>query len=365
MAHIHTSIPKTMKAAVMTAKRAPLEVQTVPVPEIGEDEALVKIIASGICRSDWHLWNGDWGWFAELPLPAVLGHEIGAEVVAVGSGVRNVKVGQRVTIPFNLACGHCPYCHTGSQNLCDNLMVPLFVPGGGGWGEYARVPTADMNCIALPDEVDALSAAALGCRYMTAWRAVRDRAHVTAGEFVAVIGCGGVGLAAIEIASAMGGLVIAVDIDDAKLTEAKKNGAIHTISVKGLSPEESVAKIQEVAGGLGPHVSIDALGGSRTALPAVNCLRKGGRFIQVGLTGAEDEGKVNFPADDIVNKEISVIGSLGNPQSTFPELLNMVAAGRLKPGALVSREVNISEVSGVLTEMDNFATSGYVLITSF
>lgn len=364
MAHVHNSLPKTMTAAVMTGFKQPLEIQKVSIPELDPEDALVKVVASGICRSDWHLWQNDWKWI-DMPLPTVLGHEIGAEVVAVGSAVKSVKVGQRVTIPFNLACGHCPYCHSGSQNLCDNLMVPLFVPGGGGWGEYARVPTADLNCIPLPDAVDGLSAAALGCRYMTAWRAVRDRAEIRAGEYCTVVGCGGVGLAAVEIATALGAIVIALDIDDAKLAEAKKNGAMHTISVKGLSPEETGQKVKEVTGGIGSHVSIDALGGTKTALPAVRSLRKGGRFIQVGLTGAEDNGHVTFPADDIVNAEISVIGSLGNPHSTFPELLNLVAAKRLKPSALVSRTVNVNETNSVLEEMGNFGTSGYVLITSF
>jgi D-arabinose 1-dehydrogenase-like Zn-dependent alcohol dehydrogenase len=355
-----------MRAAVMHSVRQPLEVTSVPLPEIGTEDVLVKVLACGICRSDWHMWNGDWGWFLDdFPKPAVLGHEIGAVIVAVGSAVRNVGVGHRVTIPFNLACGHCPYCHKGHQNLCDNLVMPTFIPGGGGWAEYARVPTADLNCIRLPDEVDELSAAALGCRYMTAWRAVRDRGLVRPGEYAAVFGCGGVGLAAIEICTAIGGIAIAVDIDDQKLAQARKSGARFAISAKDLSAEEIAAKIRLEMGGLGPHVAIDALGGSRTAIPAVKSLRKGGRFVQVGLTGKDDEGKVSFPADDIVNMELSVIGSLGNPHSTFPELLNLVASGRLKPGALVTQKINITEVSSVLLDMDRFATSGYVLITSF
>jgi D-arabinose 1-dehydrogenase-like Zn-dependent alcohol dehydrogenase len=365
MAYVQTSLPKTMRAAVMTAVREPLEIQDVLLPELEPEDALVKIVASGICRSDWHLWNGDWKWFMKLPQPAVLGHEMGGYVAAVGSSVKRVQVGQRVTVPFNLACGHCPYCHAGHQNRCDFMGVPQLTPGGGGWAEYARVPTADLNCIALPDEVDELSAAALGCRYMTAWRAVRDRGGVKAGETVAVFGCGGVGLAAIEICAALGAIPVAVDIDDTKLIQARSLGARYAVSAKGHTAETLAAEVRKALGGLGPHAALDALGGSRTSLPAIMSLRKGGRLVVVGLTGQEDEGKVAFPADEIVNKELSIIGSVGNPHSSFPELLDLVAIGRLKPSALVSRKVTLADVSGVLVEMDRYATSGYVIITSF
>ncbi|UPJ84369.1 alcohol dehydrogenase catalytic domain-containing protein [Bradyrhizobium sp. 183] len=355
-----------MHAAVMTGVRDRLEVRDVPLPEIGAEDALVKVVASGICRSDWHLWNGGWrAWSMNLPEPAVLGHEMGGVIAAVGSAVTHVRVGQRVTVPFNIACGHCPYCHTGHQNLCDHMTFQQMTAGCGGWAEYARVPTADLNCITLPDEVDEFSAAALGCRYMTAWRAVRDRARLKAGETMVIFGCGGVGLAAVEICAALGAIPVAVDIDASKLTQARSVGAGYAISAKGRTKEEVANEVRNVLGGLGANAALDALGGSRTSLPAIMSLRKGGRLVQVGLTGNEDEGKVAFPADEIVNKELSIVGSLGNPHSSFPELLSLVASGRLKPSALVSRKVALTDVSDVLEEMDRFATSGYVIITSF
>ena len=365
MTDTHASLPATMKAAVMVGVREPLEIREIPLPEPGPEDALIRVTASGICRSDWHLWNGDWNWFVETPRTTVLGHEIGGVVAAVGRSVKRLKVGQRVTVPFNLACGHCPYCHSGEQNRCDNMRTPHLIPGGGGWAQYSRIPGADLNVVPLPDEVDELSAAALGCRYMTAWRAVRDRGAVRGGEFVAVVGCGGVGLAAIEICSALGGIPVAVDIDEEKLARAGTLGAAYAISAKGLSPGQTAQKIRDVTGSVGMHVAIDALGGSRTALPAIHSLRKGGRFVQVGLTGEEDKGRVSFPADDIVNNELSVIGSFGNPQSSFPELLALVGSRRLNPGAMVSRQVGLEDTGSVLAEMDRFATSGYVVITAF
>ncbi|MGR9235074.1 D-arabinose 1-dehydrogenase-like Zn-dependent alcohol dehydrogenase [Rhizobium leguminosarum] len=359
------NLPKTMRAAVLKEVKAPLAITCLPVPEIGAEDALVRIRASGICRSDWHMWNGDWKWFLDIPTDMVLGHEISGEIVAVGSAVKRIKIGQRVTIPFNLACGHCPYCQAGSQNLCDHMASPSFVEGGGGFAEFTRIPTADLNCIVLPDEVDFHSAAALGCRYMTAWRAVRDRAQIRAGESVAVFGCGGVGLAAIEICTALGGIVIAVDIDEQKLEHARKTGAQHTVSVKGLSTDQIADRVRAATGGLGACVSIDALGGSKTTLPGLSSLRKGGRLVQIGLTGMEDAGQISYPADDIVNKEYTILGSLGNPHHTFTDLLGLVAIGRLRPNAMVSRTVKLTEVNHVLSDMGRFATSGYVLITNF
>nr|WP_314256842.1 alcohol dehydrogenase catalytic domain-containing protein [uncultured Devosia sp.] len=354
------TLPKTMRAVVMTAPKQPLEVQTVPLPEIDADDVIVKINASGVCRSDWHFWNGDW----EMQVPIVLGHEIGGTVVAVGSGVKQTKVGDRVSIPFNLACGHCPYCHHGEQNLCDNMITPILTKGGGGWAEYSRVPNADLNCIKLPDEVDELSAAALGCRYMTAWHGVRDRAALKAGETVVVMGCGGVGLAAIEICVALGGRVIAVDISDDKLAYARSLGASGTVNARSLNEIQVAETIKELSGGRGPHLAVDALGGSRTSLPALLSLRKGGRILQIGLTGSEDNGKINFPVDHLVLNELSLVGSLGNPHSSFPDLLGLVAAKRLKPSALVTRKIGLEDVNSVLNEMSGFNTSGYVVIAA-
>ena len=360
------ALPKTMRAAQSSGPRSPVEVVEMPVPEVREGEALIRISASGICRSDWHLWNGDWTWVGlKLPQPGVLGHEMGGTIVTVGPGVKRASTGMRVTVPFNLACGHCAYCHEGRQNLCDNAVFPMLLPGSGGWAQYARIPNADLNCIPLPDAVDELSAAALGCRYMTAWRAMRARGGVRGGEKVVVVGCGGVGLAAVEIGTALGGRVIAVDIDSEKLRRARELGAEQVIEVGGQEPRPLARAIRQAAGGEGVDLAVDALGSTATLLPGLLALRKGGRLAQVGLTSQEDKGAISIPVDLLVNKELSIVGSLGNPHSGYPELLSLVASGRLKPRALVSREVKLDEVDAVLREMDDFKTSGYVVITRF
>ena len=181
----------TMRAVQADAIRQPMVLRDVLIPEIGEQDALVRVVASGICRTDWHVWNGDWTWAGlDLPLPITLGHEIGGVVERVGSEVANLKPGMKVCVPFNFADGTCPYCRRGKQNLCENAAWNFTTPGSGGFAEYARVPNAQLNCIPLPDNVTERDGAALGCRYMTAFRAVRSQANVRPGETVLVVGVG-------------------------------------------------------------------------------------------------------------------------------------------------------------------------------
>lgn len=356
----------TMRAVQMDEIRKPLVIRSVPVPEIGDDDALIRITASGICRTDWHVWNGDWTWLGlKVPIPATLGHEIGGVVEQVGSRVKNLAVGTRVSVPFNLACGHCPYCRKGLQNICDNAAWPHLLQGSGGWAEYARVPNAQLNCVPLPSKVTELDAAALGCRYMTAYRAVRTRAAVRGGETVAVVGIGGVGLSAVEIANALGAQVIAVDQKPEALEAARKLGAIEVINSKGLSPAQVSERIKAINGGQGVDVSIDAIGSNNGTLTALESLRKGGRLATVGLTSADEHGDLTIPIDKLVGNEWSIAGSLGNPQSEYPELLAMIQNGKLSPRSHVDREVGLEDVQSVLDEMPTFKTNGFVIITRF
>jgi D-arabinose 1-dehydrogenase-like Zn-dependent alcohol dehydrogenase len=227
-----------MRAALMTAFRRPIEVREVPVEAPRADGALIRVEASGVCRSDWHFWNQDLGWIGfNLLLPANTGHEVGGVVEEVGRDVRTIKVGDRVTIPFHEADGTCAQCRAGFQHLCDHVIIPG-VQRMGGWAQYVTVTAADLNCIRLPEGVDSLSAAALGCRYMTAYRSVVDRGRVQPGQWVAVHGCGGVGLSAVQIAAVAEAMVVAVDVDDRKLAKARDEGAAATVNARGLTPEQ-------------------------------------------------------------------------------------------------------------------------------
>jgi len=245
-------------------------------------------------------------------------------------------------------------------------VSPHLIPGSGCWAQYVRALNASLNCIPLPEGVDELTAAALGCRYMTAWRAVRSRGALPGGESVAVFGCGAVGLAAIEIAKTLGGRVIAIDIDDAKLARARQIGAAQTLNVRGMSPADTgLAGKAIIDRGAGVDLALDALGSTQTANSAIHALRRGGRLSQVGLTSQEEQGNILVPIDKIVLDELDIRGSLSNPQSQYAELLGLVAAGRLNPKRLVSRTVSLSQVGSVLEDMDQFKTDGYVIITDF
>lgn len=350
-----------MKAAVLEKTREPLVLTDVEDPKATAGSVVLKVEAEGICRTDWHVWNGDWGWVDMSPeLPLIMGHEFGGTVVEVGEGVENVRVGDRVTTPFHEACGKCTYCLIGRSNLCDNLQF-IGLTHSGGYAEYTEIRNADFNCIQLPDNVDALSAAAIGCRYMTAFHAVTRRGRMEPGDWVVVYGAGGVGLSAVQIASALGGLVIAVDLADDKLEKAAAEGATHTINAKS---QDAPVRVRELTGG-GAQVAIGGLGSQVVVDSAVMSLRKGGRLAQVGLTSQAEQGRVTIPLDYIIEAEIELAGSVGNPHSDYPRLLNLVSKGILQPARIVGQQLGLHEAQGVLDSMDTFETVGLSVITEF
>jgi D-arabinose 1-dehydrogenase-like Zn-dependent alcohol dehydrogenase len=349
-----------MRAAVMTAYREPLEIRDVADPRPGDDDAVIRVEACGICRSDWHLWQEDWSWVGvSVPLPRVPGHEFGGTVVDVGKNVKRFSVGDRVTIPFHLACGQCEFCSTGRSNICQAFGF-LGAHTDGGYGELACIPQADANLVRLPGGVTPAVAAALGCRYMTAYHGLVDQARLRPGEWVAVFGIGGVGLATVQIARALGAQVIAVSRTRAKLDLAAREGAVATFT----AGDEAVAGIRELTGG-GAHLAVDALGSSATAIPGLLSLRKGGRHLFLGGTGKEDKGIIGIPVDAMLFQELSFHASLGCPTTSYPGLLSMVASGALQPERLVESTVDVGGVNGVLTRMSDFRTSGFNVITSW
>jgi len=347
-----------MKAAVVEVFKEPLKIwNDWPDPDVGPDDVLVKVKANGICRSDWHLWQGHWDWMGfSPPLPAVLGHESAGEVEEVGSNIKRFKKGDRVVFPFGQACGHCDICAQGDQHVCENLSMSMF-RGAGGFGEYTIVTQGDVNLVILPEGISFVDGASLGCRFMTAFHGITAQAKVEAGEWVAVFGCGGVGLAAVDIASAMGANVIAVSRGQEKLDKAMELGAVHSIQAGENTHEE----IQEYTKG-GAHVSAECLGTAATWMPSILSLRTGGRLVRMGMTGSEERGILPVPADLIVGKELTIVGSMGMQARCYPEMLRMVESGKLMPSSLVSQEVSLEEASGVLEAMSDFNTLGYAVI---
>ena len=206
--------------------------------------------------------------------------------------------------------------------------------------------------------------AALGCRYMTAYRAVVDRGREQPGQWVAVHGCGGVGLSAVQIAAAMEAMVVAVDVFDRKLAKARDEGAVVTINARGLTPEQVGQAVKDATGG-GVHVSIDALGRAFTVHQSIQSLRKHGRHVPAGLTSQEERGQVAIPVDVLVNREWEVVGSLGNPQPNYAELLALVRRQKLNPARLVTREIALGDVTDTLERMTRFDTVGFEVMTRF
>jgi D-arabinose 1-dehydrogenase-like Zn-dependent alcohol dehydrogenase len=345
-----------MRALVMEAVGKPMEVKEMPKPGLRPDGAIVRVEGSGICRSDWHLWQGDWSWigFAQR-LPAVLGHEFAGVVEEVGPEVKKLKKGDRVVVPLSQACGLCEDCRNGHSNLCSKSMT------GGGYAQYARLNRADINAVPLPESVGFAEAASMGCRYVTAFHGIMDQGKVKADESVVVYGCGGVGLSAIQIASALGARVIAVDLDDRKLELAKKVGAADVVNGKKTDPVKAVIELTHG----GANVSVDALGIAATCRNAVLSLGKRGRHVQIGLTTQGEKGEVALPVDQIVFKEIQFTGSLAMQSFRYPAMLSMVERGRLAPRDLITETIPLEKAFGVIEKMSNFENVGISVINQF
>lgn len=350
-----------MKALVLEELKKPMVVKEMPDPECTANGVIIRVEANGVCRSDWHAWMGDWDWLGiVLPTPHVLGHEFSGVVEEVGKDVVNFKKGDRVIVPFTLGDGTCPYCQSGHHNICENILMPGFT-SWGGFGRYTHIPNADTNLIKLPEGISFTEAAGMGCRFMTAFHGVTDQAQVRPGEWVAVHGCGGVGLSAIQIATAMGANVIAVDIGEDKLEFARKMGAVATINA---GKESAPDAIKELTKG-GAHVSIDALGITPTCQSSIMSLRKRGRHLQIGLTSREEQGMIPVPIDLIVQFELQMVGSLGMQPSRYPYMLEMVEKGRLNPGGLITNTISLNEVPGVLEQMSSFSNLGVTVVNKW
>lgn len=342
-----------MRAVSYAAYGAPPEVVDLPEPACPPDGVLVRVEATGVCRSDWHAWRGH----EPVPLPMVPGHEYAGHLAAVGEEVAGWEVGDRVTVPFVLGCGQCRWCEHGEQQVCPDQQQPGFTRAGS-WAELVAVPAAQANLVRLPDAVDAVTAASLGCRFATAYRAVRWRGRVQPGEWVVVHGCGGVGLSAVMVAAALGARVVGVDPSAEARALATTVGAEQV-----LDPNEAdaVARVAELTDG-GAAVSLDCLGHPAVAEASVRCLAPRGRHVQVGLLLGEHAR--SLPMDVVLARELDVLGSHGMPSGQYPELLAMLADGRLDPRRLVHRVVDLAEGPAALRAMDEApAHAGLVVLT--
>jgi len=332
-------------------------VRNVPDPTPKGHGVVLRVMATGLCRSDWHGWMGH---DPDIRLPHVPGHEIAGVVDAVGKDIIKWKVGDRVTLPFVCGCGGCPQCTSGNHQVCDNQFQPGFTHWGS-FAEYVAIDYADINLVALPEELDDVTAASLGCRFVTSFRAIVAQGKVSAGQWVAVHGCGGVGLSAIMIANALGANVVAVDITEEKLKFARSVGAIAAINAT--EADDVVEHVRDITGG-GAHLSIDALGSPVTCFNSIANLRKRGKHVQVGLMLA-DHCHPAVPMDKIIANELEILGSHGIQAYNYSALLEMIKAGKLSPEKLIGKTINLDESVNELAAMNNFNSMGVTVINEF
>ena len=347
-----------MKAVAYSKFKSPLEIVHLPDPTPVDDGVVIEVKASGLCRSDWHGWMGhdtDIKHFPHIP-----GHEFSGIIVDIGKDVKSFKLHDRVTVPFVCGCGNCHWCGNGNPQICDYQ----FQPGFTHWGSFAQfvsIHHADFNLVKIPDAIDYITAASLGCRFITSYRAIVHQGKLALGQWVSVFGCGGVGLSAIMIAKSKGAKVIAIDINDSVLKLAQNIGADSIMNPKDIKniPGE-ISKITKY----GTHLSLDCLGSVETSVNSILSLRKQGKHIQVGLMASEDF-RPSYPTEIIISKELEIIGSHGMQAKKYPELLDMILNEKLHPSKIIGKTIPLESLPETLQNMNRFKHAGITVVNKF
>jgi D-arabinose 1-dehydrogenase-like Zn-dependent alcohol dehydrogenase len=341
-----------VRAMILTSVRSEPEIRDIPRPSAPPHGVVVQVMATGMCRSDWHAWAGH----DDVAFPHVPGHELAGVVTEVAPEVTRWAVGDRVTVPFVCGCGRCEWCLAGDAQVCPEQQQPGFTHWGS-FAEYVALHAADTNLVAIPDGVDFATAASLGCRFATAYRALAGRARLAEGEWVTVVGAGGVGLSAVMIARALGGRVIAVDRNPQALALAAALGAEHTLLADGA---EIPAAVSALTGG-GSDVSVDAVGSESTCSDAILSLRRRGRHVQIGLLPPVD-GHPRVPMARVIAWELDLLGSHGMAASDYPAMMSLIAQGTLEPQRLIERTISLAEAAALLPRFDRATVAGMTMV---
>jgi len=352
-------IPATMRAAVLRAPGETLSIETIPTPRPRANEVLLKVAACGLCHSDLHVLGGA----IAFPTPCVLGHEVSGTIVELGPGMLTgeLAVGQNVAGAFLMPCGQCKACRAGRDDLCypffqlnrlkgvlydgetrlsDRDGNPIWMYSMGGLAEYCVVPATSVTPI--PDNLSPKNTAILGCAAMTAYGAVRRGADLRFGETVAVVATGGVGSMILKFAKVMGARqVIALDVDDDKLTAARTMGATHTVNLLTTNAREAV---MEMTDGYGVDVAFEALGRPATWNTALDILADGGRMVPIGLGAGVQSAEVQI--NRTVRRSQSIIGSYGaRTRVDLPAVVDMAARGLIEVDDVVHQVFSLDDVN--------------------
>ncbi|HET6259931.1 MAG TPA: alcohol dehydrogenase catalytic domain-containing protein [Pseudonocardia sp.] len=327
-----------------------------PSPACPPDGVVLDVYATGVCRSDWHAWRGH----DPVAVPHVPGHEFAGVIAQAGPGVRSWRVGERVTAPFVCGCGGCDVCVAGDPQVCPNQTQPGFTHHGS-FAEQVVVHAAEHNLVRLPERLSLLAAAALGCRFSTAYRALTVHGGLAPGQWLAVHGCGGVGLSAVLIASVIGARVVATDVSPSALAVARERGATATLDVSELpGPAEIAARVHEITDG-GAHVSVDALGSVSAATASVLSLRRRGRHVQIGLLLGE-AASAPLPMDRVLSWELSIFGSHGIAAHEYAAMLDLIERTGLDPASLVGQVITLEDAGTALAAMDGRTAAGMTVV---
>jgi len=343
-----------VRAVIFEEFGGPLSVRQVPDPTPRADGVVLAVRSTGICRSDWHGWQGH---DSDVRVPHVPGHELAGEVVALGSAVRNLRLGDRVTVPFVSGCGDCAPCGRGDPQVCDVQFQPGFTHWGS-FAEYVGLHYAERNVVKLPEALSYERAASLGCRFTTAYRALVQLARLAADESLLVMGCGGVGLSSILIARALGARAIAVDVDPSKLELARQVGA--DVCIDATRGHDVARQVLELTGG-GADVSIDALGSAATLRQSVEALRKRGRHVQVGLLVGE-KGPPAVPMNRVIARELVLFGSHGIAAAAYPEVFDLIERRKIPLDRILGPRLRLDDVPLELPRIGQFQGLGIALV---
>ncbi len=342
------SVPKTMKAAIARTLKQPLAIETLPVPKPGPGDILIKVVACGVCHSDLHAVDGDWDPPPNLPL--IPGHEVAGHVAALGPDVTDFEVGDRVGVPWMFwSCGTCEYCTAGMETICQRTEATGYSKPGG-YAEYMVAPAA--FCGRLAGHVDLVEIAPILCAGVTTYRGIK-RTGVRAGQWVAVVGVGGLGHIAVQYAKAMGMRVAAVDIADDKLALAKSLGA--EVMINGRDGN-AVAAVQKQIGGA--HAVIVVAVAPQAFEQAVAMLRPAGVAAYIGLPGG-DRDTIRLSISGIVNGERTVTGSNVGTRLDLAEAVDFAARGLVKSRI---ETAPLEEINTVLERMRKGKINGRVVL---
>lgn len=336
-----------MRAIVFKAFGEKPEIASLQIPSVSDSSVLLKVMATGICRSDWHGWMGH---DDTIDLPHVPGHEFAGEIISVGTQVVKWKVGDRVTAPFIQACGKCSYCHRDDHQVCENQEQAGFTYHGS-FAEYMEIKHADVNLVRLPDSMSFEVAAVLGCRFGTSFRALVDQARLSSGQKLAIYGAGGVGLSAIYIAKAIGAEVHVMDSNVKALDLAQQAGADYCYQSVTDMVSSTRGKIQ---------VAMDAIGSAAMLTHSNTILDRRGKHIQVGLV-AQDQ-PLAFSLSRLIAYEFELIGSHGIQAFRYQAMIDFVMDKKLPLEAMIAQRLTLDEGAVFLMDMGKNQHAGVSVI---